>query len=340
MAFDIARWRATSASTVTAGSVSLSSGTCRAARLRCTGTPGARCQIPTESAVRGVETNIRLIGVDRPESARRHRTSTRPCPEFAYDSRHHRRHPGVGRFAVVGLSGGGPTLAAAMPGTRDHRCCPGGVVLHRDATPSAAALRRWHHRRRAAAREVAGLPMRLAASHPGQHDPPDRHAALARPAAISPEGDRRPLVRPEFRAMFLDDLLNGSRNQPPAPFADVVAFAPARGASASMRSRCRCTGGTATPTIIPYAHGEFAWPHCPTQLYTIPGESHWLVWCCAEEILRTVMTVGPGREDNREPSQRRPRRADADAAVAGEHVGSISQSGIGAHFRHLPSFRG
>jgi len=38
---------------------------------------------------------------------------------------------------------------------------------------------------------------------------------------VSP-GDRRLLARPEFIAMFLDDLLNGGRKQLAAPIADLA----------------------------------------------------------------------------------------------------------------------
>ena len=42
---------------------------------------------------------------------------------------------------------------------------------------------------------------------------------------VSPPADRALLARPEIKAMFLDDLLNGSRRQMAAPFYDVIAFA-------------------------------------------------------------------------------------------------------------------
>ena len=44
-------------------------------------------------------------------------------------------------------------------------------------------------------------------------------------AAVQPPGDKKLLSRPEFKAMFLDDLLNGSRFQTSAPLADAVLFA-------------------------------------------------------------------------------------------------------------------
>ncbi len=43
-------------------------------------------------------------------------------------------------------------------------------------------------------------------------------------AAVQPPGDKNLLSRPEFKAMFLDDLLNGSRFQTSAPISDLVLF--------------------------------------------------------------------------------------------------------------------
>ena len=66
------------------------------------------------------------------------------------------------------------------------------------------------------------LPVRLTAATLIKLIRPVASPALEVYAAISPEGDRRLLGRPEFKAMFLDDLLNGSRKQLAAPFADVA----------------------------------------------------------------------------------------------------------------------
>ena len=72
---------------------------------------------------------------------------------------------------------------------------------------------------------VAGFPIRWAAVGLIRLMKPVAEPALYLYARVSPEGDRRLLVRPEFKAMFLDDLLNGSRKQMAAPFADVIVFA-------------------------------------------------------------------------------------------------------------------
>jgi hypothetical protein len=98
-------------------------------------------------------------------------------------------------------------------------------------------------------------------------------------ARISPKADRRLLVRPEFKAMFLDDLLNGSRKQLAAPFADVVVFA-RDWDSGWSRSRCRCGGGTATATtafrsrMVNTSSAGCLTPSCTT----CPAKTISLVW--------------------------------------------------------------
>src|SRR5699024_11948503 len=80
--------------------------------------------------------------------------------------------------------------------------------------------------------------------------------ALELYARISPEGDRRLLVRPEFKAMFLDDLLNGSRKQLGAPFADIVLFARDWGFRLhEVQPPVHWWHGD-HDHIVPFAHGE------------------------------------------------------------------------------------
>jgi hypothetical protein len=52
-------------------------------------------------------------------------------------------------------------------------------------------------------------------------------------ALVQPEGDKRLLGRPEFKAMFVDDLLNGSRKQRSPLRCRTCCCSPATGASGS-----------------------------------------------------------------------------------------------------------
>ena len=94
---------------------------------------------------------------------------------------------------------------------------------------------------------------------------------------------------PEFKAMFLDDLLNGSRKQLAAPFADVVVFARDWGFRLDeVKVPVRWWHGDCDH-IVPFAHGQHVVAMLPdAELYTLPGESHLGGLGEAEAIMKTM----------------------------------------------------
>jgi pimeloyl-ACP methyl ester carboxylesterase len=109
---------------------------------------------------------------------------------------------------------------------------------------------------------------------------------------VSPEADRRLLLRPEFGAMFLDDLLNGSRKQLSAPFADVAVFAKDWGFQLEeVKVPVRWWHGDADH-IVPFAHGQHVVARLPdAELFTLSGESHLGGLGVAEEILGSIIDL-------------------------------------------------
>jgi pimeloyl-ACP methyl ester carboxylesterase len=144
----------------------------------------------------------------------------------------------------------------------------------------------------APALRVIGLPVRLAAVVLIRLIRPVATPALYMYARVSPEADRRLLIRPEFGAMFLDDLLNGSRKQLAAPFADIVVFARHWGfALEEVKVPVHWWHGDADH-IVPFAHGQHVVDRLPdAHLYHLPGESHLAGLGRAEEILHKMMEV-------------------------------------------------
>ncbi|EUA42426.1 alpha/beta hydrolase family protein [Mycobacterium xenopi 4042] len=98
--------------------------------------------------------------------------------------------------------------------------------------------------------------------------------ALRLYARMSPEADRHLLLRPEFGAMFLDDLLNGSRKQLAAPFADIVVFARDWGFRLEqVKVPVRWWHGD-HDHIVPFAHGQHVVSRLPdAELYHLPGKA-------------------------------------------------------------------
>jgi pimeloyl-ACP methyl ester carboxylesterase len=258
------------------------------------GTPGARRQIPMEARVYAEERQIRLIGVDRPGIGSSTPYQYDTVSAFAEDLRTIADTLGIDRFEVIGLSGGGPytlACAAAMPDRVVAAGVLGGVAPVRGADGIAGGVSTLIS---AAAPivEFAGAPLRLAASTLIRLIRPVAEPALYAYARISPEADRQLLVRPEFRAMFLDDLLNGSRKQLAAPFADVVVFARDWGFRLDeVKVPVRWWHGD-RDHIVPFEHGQHVVSRLPdAQLTHLPGESHLAGLGRAEEILDTMVEL-------------------------------------------------
>ena len=258
------------------------------------GTPGARRQIPMEARVYAEQRQIRLIGVDRPGIGSSSPYQYDTVFAFAEDLRTIADTLGIDRFEVIGLSGGGPytlACAAAMPDRVVAAGVLGGVAPVRGADAIGGGVSTLITAA-APVVEVAGAPLRLAASQLIRLIRPVAEPALYAYARISPEADRRLLVRPEFKAMFLDDLLNGSRKQLAAPFADVVVFARDWGFRLDeVKVPIRWWHGD-RDHIVPFEHGQHVVSRLPdAQLTHLPGESHLAGLGRAEEILGTMVEL-------------------------------------------------
>ena len=258
------------------------------------GTPGARRQIPTEARDYAEDRHIRLIGVDRPGIGSSTPFQYRNVLEFAEDLRTIADVLGIDEMGVVGLSGGGPyalACAAAMPERVVVTAVLGGVAptIGPDAIGGGvmalgAAM--------APVVEVIGVPLSFVATGLIRLIRPIGSRAVDMYGRVSPEADRALLARPEFKAMFLDDLLNGSRKQMAAPFADVVVFARDWGFRLDeVKVPVRWWHGD-RDHIVPFEHGQHVVSRLPdAELYHLPGESHLAGLGRAEEILGNVMAL-------------------------------------------------
>ena len=121
-------------------------------------------------------------------------------------------------------------------------------------------------------------------------------------AAVQPAGDKNLLGRPEFKAMFLDDLLNGSRFQTSAPLNDLVLFTREWGFSpADVAAPVVWWHGDADH-IVPLGHGEHMVERLPdAELRVIDGESHLGGLGIAEEVIDTLMELSRAGTGARAP---------------------------------------
>ena len=258
------------------------------------GTPGARRQIPIEARAYAEAHDLRIIGIDR--------------PGIGWSTAHVYEHVlawtgdlalvadtlGVEDFHTIGLSGGGPyalAAAAAFPDRVRSVAVLGGVApavgedaatggLVRIALPFAPLLA-WGR-----------VPLSLALTNAVRVARPFGGTAIDAYRLLQPRGDRRVLGRPEFRAMFIDDLVNGSRKQVSAPVADLLLFTRHWGFDlADVRAPVLWWHGDGDH-IVPWRHGEHCVSRLPdARLFTLEGESHLGGMTLAEDVLTRLVEV-------------------------------------------------
>ncbi len=258
------------------------------------GTPGARRQIPTEARLYAENHKIRLIGLDRPGTGSSSPHLYKNVRAFADDLRTIADILGIGKMAVIGLSGGGPYALASAAVLSDRVVAAGvlgGVAPFVGDEGITSGLMNLG-KRVAPLLQLAGDPLRIGASLLIRAIRPVANPALHLYAAISPEADRRLLTRPEFGAMFLDDLLNGSRKQLAAPFNDVILFTRDWGFRLDeVKVPVRWWHGD-SDHIVPFAHGQHVVAKlADCELFVLPGESHLAGLGRGEEILFTLMKI-------------------------------------------------
>ncbi len=258
------------------------------------GTPGARRQIPVEARTYAEDHDLRIIGVDRPGIGWSTAHVYDNVLGWTEDLEVLADTLGIGDFHTIGLSGGGPyalAAAAAMPDRVHSVGVLGGVAptvgddavgggLVSVALPFAPLL------------ALGRVPLSFALTNAIRLVRPFGGTAIDAYRILQPAGDKKVLARPEFRAMFLDDLLNGSRKQISAPLADLLMFTRDWGFRlADVQVPVLWWHGDGDH-IVPWRHGEHCVQRLPdARLFTMPGESHLGGMVLAEDVLGRLVRV-------------------------------------------------
>ncbi|WP_408895966.1 alpha/beta fold hydrolase [Nocardioides sp. R1-1] len=259
------------------------------------GTPGARRQIPVDARAYAEEAGVRIIGIDRPGIGSSTPYLYPDLLDWTEDLVLLLDALAVDSLRVIGLSGGGPyalAAGAALPErvrgvgvlggvapTRGPDAAEGGIIrLAVHAAPLLAATR---------------VPLGVALTGAIRTVRPLAGPALDLYAAVQPPGDRNLLGRPEFKAMFLDDLLNGSRFQTSAPLADLLLFTRPWGFDlADVRVPVRWWHGD-DDHIVPFRHGQHCVDRLPdATMTTIDGESHLGGLGIAMKVMDELLALG------------------------------------------------
>jgi pimeloyl-ACP methyl ester carboxylesterase len=256
------------------------------------GTPGARRQMPVASREAATRRGVRLVVLERPGIGL---STTHPYDrvvDWAVDVDECADRLGVERFAVAGLSGGGPyALASAheLPDRVVAGAVLGGVAPTRGVegiTGGLVQLATWTRDLLRPLRSPLGRGLWLGL----QAGRPFSSAIFDAYARLSPPGDRQVFSEPGMKEMFVDDLLRGGRTQFAAFVHDVVLFTRHWGFE---------VGGIDVPfhfwhgdadTVVPLEHGEHLAGLLPgAELRVRPGESHLGGLAAASEVLDALL---------------------------------------------------
>jgi pimeloyl-ACP methyl ester carboxylesterase len=241
------------------------------------GTPGGRRQIPPAARSAAAERGVRLIALERPGVGTSTRHVYRSILGWADDVDEVANHLGLRRFALIGLSGGGPYVLACAHQLRDRVVAGavlGGVAPARGEEAVPGGLM---------AVAVALSPVLEAAREPLGHLlwrafrvlTPVSSGAFEAFIRFMPEGDRAVYSRPEMKSTFLEDMDRASRRQLHAPIYDILQFTRPWGFSLrDVRVPIRFWHGDADP-IVPLAHAEHMAALVPdAELRVRPREGH------------------------------------------------------------------
>jgi pimeloyl-ACP methyl ester carboxylesterase len=258
------------------------------------GTPGARRQIPLDAREFAEEQGLRIIGIDRPGIGSSTPYLYPNVLDWTADLTLLLDALGIDDVRIIGLSGGGPYALAAGAGLPDRVRgvgVLGGVAPTRgdDAVDGGAIQLAV---RLAPLLSLGRVPLGVALTTAIRTVKPLAGAGLDLYAAVQPPGDKNLLSRPEFKAMFLDDLINGSRFQTSAPLADLVLFTRDWGFDlADVTVPVRWWHGDADH-IVPFRHGQHVVDRLPdATMSVIDGESHLGGLGIAAAVLSELMSL-------------------------------------------------
>jgi pimeloyl-ACP methyl ester carboxylesterase len=256
------------------------------------GTPGASRQVPPAAIEMGARRGVRLVAIDRPGIGISTPHVHMDVLASSGDVGELLDRLGIDRFACIALSGGGPYLlacaaqhaermvAGAVLGgvapARGPEAVPGGLVGL--LAPFAPAL------------EVARAPLGRALWAVVRVLAPAHPLVFEAYIRTSPAGDQEVFRRPEMRAMFLDDILHGSRRQACAPIIDVVLFSREWGFSLRDLTVPIHFWHGDSDHIVPLTHAEHMASLVPgATLQVRPGESHLGSLGAADEVIDAVL---------------------------------------------------
>jgi pimeloyl-ACP methyl ester carboxylesterase len=265
------------------------------------GTPGARLQVPPEIGDEGTARGFRIISVERPGNGqstphlyRRIKHSARDIAAFA-DAM------ALDRFAIVGLSGGGPYVLACaheLPDRVAAAAVLGGIgpTQGPEKAPGYTGLLALAEHVLLAARGAAAWGF----SHVLRSLRPVANQGLWLYMRLGPSSDRPVFERPEMAEMFIADILGGLEVGMKGPIYDLALFSRHWGfALGDITVPVRFWQGDAD-LIVPVEHGGHQAALVQDgKLFTRPGEGHFAGFTAIGHVLDELDAAWPDRPHRR-----------------------------------------
>ena len=271
------------------------------------GTPGARHQISPDVNAIADERGVRLITIERPGVGESTAHLHDRVLDWAGDIEQVTQQLGVDRFALAGLSGGGPYVLAcayAFPERVVAGAVLGGVAPTQGEDAADGGLVSLATRFRLPLewfREPLGYTMWGAA----KLLMPVGDQAFEIYLHTSPPGDQRVFRMPGMKKMFLRDISEGSRHRFHAVIYDVILFTRDWGFSPrDVEVPIRFWHGD-EDHIVPLVHGHHVASLMPdAEVYERAGESHLGALAALDEVLDTLLALWPDRTGAPAPKKR------------------------------------
>jgi len=252
------------------------------------GTPGSRLEMVFDHKAIDAS-GARVIAPDRPGYGHSTYHKGRTLRGFADDMARLADHLKLERFAVLGVSGGGPHALACAYFLKDRLTMAGvvggvGPMGGTDAMPMDGPNRLTS--RLAARSQYAVFPMMALLTLVSRHRPDTAMRAAARTFAPA---DAALLERPEVRAVFADGGRRASPTTAMAAAQDFALFTRDWGFRLEDIDLPVHLWHGDDDRNVPVAHGRLQAARIPgSQLHEHPGEGHLLTIDHIEPILRTL----------------------------------------------------
>jgi pimeloyl-ACP methyl ester carboxylesterase len=257
------------------------------------GTPGARRQLPPDAPMVARERGFRIIAVERPGIGDSTHHPERTLLSWADDISELCDQIGIGRYAAVGLSGGGPYVLACAHQHPERMVCGislGGV----GPTDNSDGAPGYNDRFIRFARAMMGLrgPLGLALSAAIQPLRPFFSPSFELYVRLGPQSDREVMERPEMKAMFAADIIRATRAGLRGPVWDLHLFTrPWEFSPRDIDVPIRIWHGD-IDQIVPLSHSVHLAEIIPDcELFVIPRMGHFAGFTSAPQVFDAIATL-------------------------------------------------